>query len=122
METVPSGQAQSVVDERTWIILTHISAFFGVAFPFGSILGPLVLWLIMKPRSELVERHGKMALNFQISVLLYTIVAALSIFILVGLLILPALMIFWTAMTLVATIRVANGREPGYLLSIQFLK
>ncbi len=34
--------------ERTWTMLTHLSAFAGLIFPFGNILGPLVVWLVKR--------------------------------------------------------------------------
>lgn len=108
--------------ERTWSIVVHAAAFAGVAVPFGSILGPLIVWIIKKPVSAEVDRQGKAAINFQISMLIYVIVAAVLIRLAIGWVLLIALGIFWLVMVLVATIRVANGREPGYLLSMSFLK
>ncbi|GAA75271.1 hypothetical protein P20480_1739 [Pseudoalteromonas sp. BSi20480] len=35
-------------DERTWAMLCHLSAFAGFIVPFGSIIGPLIIWLIKK--------------------------------------------------------------------------
>lgn len=37
-------------------------------------------------------------------------------------LLLIALGIFWFVMVLIATIRAADGRDPGYVLAIEFLK
>lgn len=90
--------------------------------PFGMILGPFIIWIIKKPESALVDRHGRAALNFQISMLIYFIGAGILVLLAIGLLILIVLGIFWFIMVLVATIRVADGRDPGYVLSIEFLK
>ncbi|MDE0660543.1 MAG: DUF4870 domain-containing protein [Gammaproteobacteria bacterium] len=109
-------------EERTWSIIVHAAAFAGVVVPFGMILGPLVVWIIKKPESALVDRHGRAALNFQISMLIYFIGAVVLVFVAIGLLLLIVLGIFWFLMVLVATIRVADGRDPGYVLSIEFLK
>ncbi|MYD96239.1 MAG: DUF4870 domain-containing protein [Gammaproteobacteria bacterium] len=114
--------ATTASDERTWCVLTHVSAFAGMVVPFGNIIGPLVCWLIKKPESALVDRHGKAALNFQISSTIYLIVFGLLILVLVGLLLLPIYAIFWFVMVIVATIRAADDRDPGYILSIPFLK
>ena len=86
------------------------------------ILGPLIVWLVKKPESALVDRHGRAALNFQISMLAYFIGAVVLLLVRIGLLLIIVLAIFWFVMVLVATIRAAKGREPGYLLSIGFLK
>lgn len=57
-------------EERTWALAAHISAFCGHFFPFGNIIGPLVVWLIKKDEMPLVKDQAKEALNFQISVTL----------------------------------------------------
>ena len=108
--------------ERTWSIIVHAAAFAGLLVPFGSILGPFIVWIVKKPESAEVDRQGKTAINFQISMLIYVIVAAVLIRYAIGWVLLIALGIFWFVMVLVATIRVANGRGPGYLLSMGFLK
>lgn len=108
--------------ERTWSILVHASAFAGAVVPFGSILGPLIVWIIKKPESAEVDRQGRAAMNFQISMLIYVVIGVLLIRFMVGWVLLIALGIFWFVMVLVATIRVAGGRDPRYLFSIGFLK
>ena len=61
--------------ERTWATFCHLAAFtvlLGV--PLGLIAGPLVVWLIKRNDSTFVDRHGKAALNFQLSVVVYGII------------------------------------------------
>ena len=52
----------------------HLSTFSRFLIPFGNFIGPLVLWIANKDKSEFIDRHGKQALNFQISILLYAII------------------------------------------------
>lgn len=61
-------------DEKNWAIGAHLSAFSGVVIPLGSLLGPMVVWMIKKNESEFVNEHGKAALNFQISFFIYTLI------------------------------------------------
>ena len=37
---------------------------------------PLILWTVNKDKSEFIDKHGKQAINFQLSILIYTIVIA----------------------------------------------
>ena len=53
---------------------THLSTFSRFFFPLGNFLGPLLLWVINKDKSEFVDSHGKQALNFQLSVFLYALI------------------------------------------------
>ncbi|MXZ27158.1 DUF4870 domain-containing protein [Candidatus Poribacteria bacterium] len=121
-ETPAVDPPASTSDERTWSILLHISALAGMVFPLGNVLGPFLFWLIKKPESELIDRHGKAALNFQISSTIYFIGMGLLVIILIGLPLIIAYAIFWFIMVIVATIRAADDQDPNYLLSIQFLK
>jgi uncharacterized Tic20 family protein len=67
------GQPEITSDERTFGMLTHLSALLGFFFPFGAIIGPLVAWSIKKNDSAFVDENGKAALNFHIT---WTIVLA----------------------------------------------
>ncbi len=52
----------------------HLSTFTRFIFPLGNFIGPLVLWIANKDKSEFVDAHGKQAINFQMSILLYAII------------------------------------------------
>ena len=121
-ESPASPPPASLLDERKWSILLHISALAGMIIPLGNVIGPLVLWLLKKPESALVDRHGKAALNFQISSTIYFIAMGLLVIVFIGLPLLVVYAIFWFVMVILATIRAADDKDPGYMLSIQFVK
>ncbi len=52
----------------------HLSTFSRFFFPLGNFIGPLILWVANKEKSEFVDAHGKQIINFQMSILLYTII------------------------------------------------
>ena len=52
----------------------HLSTFSRFIIPLGNFLGPIILWVANKDKSSFVDAHGKQAINFQISILLYSIV------------------------------------------------
>ncbi len=52
----------------------HLSTFSRFIFPLGNFIGPLILWVANKDKSEFIDTHGKQAINFQISILLYAII------------------------------------------------
>ena len=52
----------------------HLSTFSRFIIPFGNFIGPIILWVANKDKSEFVDTHGKQAINFQISILLYAII------------------------------------------------
>ncbi|WP_299118163.1 DUF4870 domain-containing protein [uncultured Winogradskyella sp.] len=52
----------------------HLSTFSRFLIPFGNFIGPIVLWVANKDKSDFVDKHGKQAINFQISILLYALI------------------------------------------------
>ncbi|NLY38714.1 MAG: DUF4870 domain-containing protein [Firmicutes bacterium] len=110
-------------DTRTWGMLCHLtalSALLGV--PMGSILGPLIVWLIKKNESPFVDDQGKESLNFQISFLIYYFIAGLLIFLLIGILLLPALMILNLVLVIIASLKANEGISYRYPFTIRFLR
>ena len=77
-------------EERQWAMFAHLSALVGLVFPLGSIIGPLVIWLIKKDTMPFVNDQGKEALNFNITVAIAAMVCWTLVFILIGFLLLPA--------------------------------
>ncbi|MCK0130805.1 DUF4870 domain-containing protein [Flavobacteriaceae bacterium F08102] len=65
--------------ENNTSLLIHLSAFFGLIFPFGSIIGPLVMWTTHKDRSERYDELGKDAINFNMSFTMYMFILGMGI-------------------------------------------
>ena len=63
----------------------HLSTFLKYFFPFANFLAPLLLWTVNKDK-PFVNEHGRQAINFQLSILLYTL--------LIGLLCIPFFLVF----------------------------
>lgn len=55
----------------------HLSTFSRFVIPFGNFIGPIVLWMVNKEKSEFINTHGKQAINFQMSILLYALILGL---------------------------------------------
>lgn len=114
-------EADGAVSKETqnWAAIAHLSAlvmFVGVP----SLVGPLIVWLAKKG-DPYVEAHAREALNFNISYLIYAIVAGISVLLLIGLLALPFVFIAWFVLVVVAGIKAANGEFYRYPLTIRFL-
>ncbi|MEW6156964.1 MAG: DUF4870 domain-containing protein [Verrucomicrobiota bacterium] len=107
---------------RTWEVLCHLSALSGYLFlPLGWILGPLIIWLIKRNENPAVDYHGKESLNFQISMLIYALIAGLLIFVCIGGVILGALVIANIVLVIIASIKASNGEYYRYPLTIRFI-
>ena len=108
--------------ERDLGALTHLLSFAGFAIPFGSIVGPLVVWLMKKDESEFLDQTGRAVLNFQISYVIWSFAAFLLCFLLIGfpmLFILPMLNVIFT---IIGAVKARDGIVWNYPMTIQFLK
>ncbi|PXA04327.1 DUF4870 domain-containing protein [Coraliomargarita sinensis] len=100
--------------------LLGLSGFLGV--PFGNILGPLVMWLIKREECAFADACGKEALNFQISMTIYSVVALLSILAFIGIVLFPVILILNIVYTIIASIRASEGTNYQYPFTIRFIK
>ena len=59
--------------EKNLSAILHASTFSKFFIPFGNFIVPLILWTANKNEYKYVDYNGKQALNFQLSLLLYSI-------------------------------------------------
>lgn len=110
-------------EDRTWGLICHLAGFAAfTGIPLANILGPLVVWLLKKDQSWFVNDQGKEALNFQISVTIYAIIAAILIFILIGIPLLFVIGIAWLVLMIMAAIKANEGITYRYPLVLRFIK
>lgn len=120
--TPPPGGHSVSNDDRTMGMLCHLLGIF------TGFVGPLILWLIKKDQSAYIEHHGKEALNFQISIMLYMIAAFILTFILVfviGPLAFPLLFllgIVFLVLEILAAVAAQKGELHRYPLCIRFIR
>ncbi|WP_251044587.1 MULTISPECIES: DUF4870 domain-containing protein [unclassified Lysobacter] len=109
-------------DEKTWGMLAHLSTLVGLIIPFGTVLGPLVVWLIKKDTMPFVADQGKEALNFNITALIAGIVSFLLTFVLIGLVLLPLVGLAWLVLTIMAALAANKGEEYRYPWTLRLVK
>jgi uncharacterized protein len=107
--------------ERTWAMLAHLSAFVAAYVALGF-LGPLVVLLVFGPRSAFVREHAVEALNFNLTWLIYIVIAVILAFVLVGILILIALGIAYLVFVIIAAVRANAGEHYRYPATIRFVR
>ena len=116
-------RAATLVTVRTWTALCHASALLGVFLHFpGHVIPPLIVWLLKRDESPEIDAHGKEALNFQISMLIYNAIAAVFCLVLIGFVILPVLWILNAVFVIIAAIKASDGELYRYPLTIRFIQ
>ncbi len=148
METLTKISQKPQPEETSHAAIIHISALSSlVGIPFGSILGPLITWIIWRDQNSFTDENGKEALNFNISIFLYQIVIMITglvlflspvlsmateddpatmLWSLPGLWILISgiglLFLIWIILIIVATVKAGKGKTFHYPLTIRFIK
>lgn len=106
---------------RQWGMFCHLAALAGTLIPLGNVIGPLVVWLMKKEEFAFVDDQGKEALNFQLSVTIYLFVAAILVFVIVGIFLLLALAVGALVLMVIAAMKANEGVAYRYPLTIRFL-
>lgn len=101
-------------DEKTMAMFCHLSGLVGYIIPFGNIVAPLIIWQMKKESSAYIDYHGKEAVNFQIALTVYMVIAALSIFVLIGFVLAPLIGIAGLVLMLMASIKAKDGENYRY--------
>ncbi len=96
-------------------MLAHLITFV------SSFIGPLVIYLVKKDESAFVGDQAKEVLNFHLSVIIYAVIAFVSVFFLIGMLLVPALGVFVLVVTIMGAISAYEGKTFRYPLCIRFL-
>lgn len=108
---------------RTWAMLCHLSALVGfMGVPFGNLLAPLIIWLVMKKEYPFVDEQGKEALNFQITMTFYAIGCALLMLVLIGFILIFVLIAVDVILVIIAGIKANNGESYRYPFTLRLIK
>ena len=121
--TPPPLSAPALTNVRSWSALCHASALLGVLVHFpGHLLGPLIVWLWKRDESREIDAHGKEALNFQISMLIYNVIAAVFCLVLIGFVFLAILWVLNAIFVIIASIQASDGKFYRYPMTIRFIQ
>ncbi|MCF8232282.1 MAG: DUF4870 domain-containing protein [Bacteroidales bacterium] len=109
-------------EEKKWAMLVHFSALSGLFIPFGNLLGPLVVWLLKKDQSVFVDDQGKEALNFQLSMLIYSLISGLLIIVGIGIVLLVIIGILVLVLSVLAGIKANEGVYYRYPFTFRLIQ
>jgi uncharacterized Tic20 family protein len=116
---MPSNQAlrhaepRVNADSKKWAVVSHLSAFLTL-LGIPSLIGTVVTWALKKQDDPFVDFHGKEAVNFNLSFLIYGAVSAVLVVALVGLLLLPIVAMTWLVLVIVGAVKASAGEYYRY--------
>ena len=121
MQHMQSSGLQTSEQRQTAMFL-HLSQLANVIlFPVG-IIGPVIIWQTQKDKIPALDAHGKMVVNWMISMTIYMIISIILIFFVVGILTTCAIGLMGIIFPIIGGIKANNGELWNYPLAIKFLK
>lgn len=121
--------------ERTYALFTHLVGLLSLTtagIPFLGLIGTGIMWAIKRAESPFLDDHGRQAVNFQISLLIYYVVGGFVLVVFgivtfgIGAILLPVAMLGFVALSIIGSVRGAMASHRGeyyrYPMTIQFLR
>ena len=106
---------------RQWAVFLHLSLLAGLLVPFAGLIVPVVIWQLKKDELPGLDVHGKVVVNWIISVVIYGIVSCLLVLVAIGIALLLALGAVALVFPIIGAIKANEGVVWKYPLSITFL-
>jgi uncharacterized Tic20 family protein len=107
---------------RNAAVAAHLSTFAGLVVPFGSVIGPLAVWLTRRDRDPFIDQAGREALNFGISIAIYGAVVLAAALLLVGIPLLIVGVVAWVVLASLAAAKASQGQSYRYPLTMRFVR
>jgi uncharacterized Tic20 family protein len=106
---------QPTSDERTWATFAHLGCVLGL------IIG-LIIYLTQKDKGPWMKAHVTAALNWQLTYLICMLICIPLMFIIVGMLLFPVLIILSLVWGITGAMRANAGQTYKYPFSFNFVK
>jgi uncharacterized protein len=107
---------------RNTAAVAHLSTFAGLIVPFGSVIGPLAVWLTRRHQAPFIDQAGREALNFGISIAIYGSVLLVAALMLVGIPLLVVGVIAWVVLASLAAVKASQGQTYRYPLTMRLVR
>jgi uncharacterized protein len=112
-----AGQAPvSESDEKTWGIISHLT------IPFFGFIGPLIAYLVYKDRSEWLKQVTTEALNFSILYSIAYLISVITVSVVIGLILWPAVFIVALIFCIKGTMAASKHEFYRYPINTRFIK
>jgi uncharacterized protein len=107
---------------RNTAVAAHLSTFAGLILPFGSVIGPLAVWLTRRDRDQFIDQAGREALNFGITIAIYGAVLLVAALLLVGIPFLIIGVVAWVVLASLAAVKASQGQTYRYPLTLRLVR
>ena len=114
----PSGSslASPTKDDTNLAMLLYILALV------TGFIGPLIVWLVKKDSSKFVDDQGKEVINWCITMFIGYIACFLLMFVLIGVILMPLLILAHVILTILGAVKANEGVAYRYPFALRLLK
>ncbi|WP_300342803.1 DUF4870 domain-containing protein [Nesterenkonia sp.] len=112
----PTPAPLSAGEEQGWGVAIHLGGIF------VSWLVPLVVWLVFRERSRMIDDHGKEALNWQITLFIAYVIGGILTVVLIGFVVILAAWLCALIFGIIAAVAAYQRRPYRYPFNIRFIK
>lgn len=113
----PGDESQT----NQWAMFLHFSLLAGFVIPLAGLVAPIIIWQIKKNDLPRIDVHGKIVVNWIISLIIYWAISAVLTFILIGFLLMLVLTGICLVFPIIGGIKANNGEVWSYPLTIRFI-
>ena len=113
LPSVPPQPRRADENDNLWILFSHLSLLLG-----AGLLVPLIIYLVKKDESPEVAYHSKEALNFHISIVIYSLVCAVTC---VGIVLVPVIGIVGVVFSVIAAVKSSDPVRYRYPLTLRLV-
>ncbi len=102
-------------DDRNIATITHLG---GIVLFF---VPSLIVWLLKKDEGGFIEQQSREALNFQVTVVIAMFIANILVWILIGILLVPAIWLANIFFCIFAAVATSKGEEYRYPFTLRLI-
>lgn len=122
----PTQQVTVSETDKNGGLIVWALCLTGLIIPLGSILAPLIYWIMKKNESQYINMHGKAVLNFQLGLLVYSILCIVLMIVplvnILAMIFFLVLFVVYLFGTIKGCIYAKDGKAYRAPLSINFIK
>ena len=116
-----NGEEYWGMPPNTYCMLLHLSQLSSIIAPGLGLLLPLLMWIVNKDKNEKIDKHGRVTMNWILSLLIYSVVCGILTLVFIGILGFIILAVLNIIFAIVAALKANDDELWAYPLSIRFL-
>ena len=106
---------------NNYAMFIHLSCLCGLIIPLAGLIVPIVLWQVKKDESRLIDLHGRIVVNWIITMVIAAFVCGVLTVLMVGAPLFFALIVLGIIFPIVGGVKASGGEIWRYPLSIPFI-